>query len=141
LARGGALLHVLLGDFSLPHICKSDFFTNKILATHGGISATEAIRVLAHEQAGMFNSLLPLSAMVATPLFGLLSDKIGKRAFLMMFGSILLMPVYLMMGFTNVFAVRAGRMMGVAFSPDSGGDVALGRIHRGPEQGWGPLTL
>jgi MFS family permease len=89
-----------------------DFFTNKILATHGGISATEAIR----EQAGMFNSLLPLSAMVATPLFGLLSDKIGKRAFLMMFGSILLMPVYLMMGFTNVSLFVPVCMMGVAFS-------------------------
>ena len=58
-----------------------DFFTNKILATHGGISASDAMRVLAHERAGFFNSLLPLSAMVATPLFGLLADKIGKRAF------------------------------------------------------------
>src|SRR5712692_7114115 len=70
-----------------------DLFTNKILATHGGISASEAMRVLAHERAGFFNSLLPFSAMIATPLFGLLADKIGKRAFLMMFGSILLMPV------------------------------------------------
>ncbi|MFZ0695329.1 MAG: MFS transporter, partial [Alphaproteobacteria bacterium] len=75
-----------------------DFFTNKILATHGGISASEAMRILSHERAGFFNSLLPLSAMVAPPLFGLLSDKIGKRALLMMFGSVLLMPVYLMMG-------------------------------------------
>ena len=50
-----------------------DFFTNKILASHGGVLATEVMRVQAHEQAGFFNSLLPLSAMVATPLFGLLS--------------------------------------------------------------------
>src|SRR5258706_8429186 len=56
-----------------------DFFTNKILATHGGISASETIRVLAHERAGFFNSLLPLSAMIATPLFGLLAVKIGNR--------------------------------------------------------------
>jgi MFS family permease len=93
-----------------------DFFTNRILATHGGISASEAMRVLAHERAGFFNSLLPLSAMVATPLFGLLSDKIGKRAFLMMFASILLMPVYLMMGYTNVSLYVPVCMMGVAFS-------------------------
>src|SRR5437879_9493686 len=77
-----------------------DFFTNKILAAHGGIAASEAMRVLAHEKAGFFNSLLPLSAMIATPLFGLLVDRVGKRAFLMMFGSILLMPVYLLMGYT-----------------------------------------
>jgi MFS family permease len=93
-----------------------DFFTNKILATHGGLSASEAMRVLAHERAGFFNSLLPFSAMIATPLFGLLSDKIGKRAFLMMFGSILLMPVYFMMGYTNVSLFVPVCMMGVAFS-------------------------
>jgi MFS family permease len=93
-----------------------DFFTNKILATQGGVSASEAMRILAHERAGFFNSLLPLSAMVATPLFGLLADKIGKRALLMMFGSILLMPVYLLMGYTDVSLYVPVCMMGVAFS-------------------------
>ncbi len=93
-----------------------DFLTNKILVTHGGISASEAMRVWAHQRAGMFNSLLPLSAMVATPLMGLLSDRIGKRAFLMMFASILLMPVYLLMGYTNVPLFIPLCMMGIAFS-------------------------
>lgn len=93
-----------------------DFFTNKILASHGGVLAAEAMRVHAHEQAGFFNSLLPLSAMVATPLFGLLSDKIGKRALLMMFGSILLMPVYLLMAYSNVSLFVPVCMMGIAFS-------------------------
>src|SRR5581483_3615813 len=65
-----------------------DFFTNKILALNGGATASDAVRVLAHERAGFFNSLLPLSAMVATPLFGLLSDKVGRRAQFMMFGSL-----------------------------------------------------
>lgn len=93
-----------------------DFLTNKILAENGGISASEAMRVLAHQHAGMFNSLLPLSAMVATPLLGLLSDRIGKRAFLMMFASVLLMPVYLLMGYTNVSLFIPLCMMGIAFS-------------------------
>src|SRR5450759_608951 len=93
-----------------------DFFTNKILAAHGGVAASEAMRILSHERAGFFNSLLPLSAMVATPLFGLLSDKIGKRAFLMMFASILLMPVYLLMGYTNISLYLPVCMMGVALS-------------------------
>ena len=93
-----------------------DLFTNKILASHGGIMAAEAMRVHAHEQAGFFNSLLPLSAMVATPLFGLLSDKIGKRALLMMFGSILLMPVYLLIAYSNVSLFVPVCMMGIAFS-------------------------
>ncbi|MDP9159810.1 MAG: MFS transporter, partial [Acidobacteriota bacterium] len=37
-----------------------DFLTNKILAAQGALSASEAMRVLAHQRAGMFNSLLPL---------------------------------------------------------------------------------
>jgi MFS family permease len=71
-----------------------DFFTNKILAAHGGHAASEAIK-----QAGFCNSLLPISAMIATPLFGLMVDRIGKRALFMMLGSVLLMPVYLMMAY------------------------------------------
>src|SRR6266446_6902914 len=93
-----------------------DFFTNKILATHGGISASEAMRVLAHEKAGFFNSLLPLSAMIATPLFGLLVDRVGKRAWFMMLGSLLLMPVYLMMAYTNISLFVPVSLMGIAFS-------------------------
>jgi MFS family permease len=73
-----------------------DFFTNKILAAHGGGMAAEAIK-----QAGFCNSLLPFSAMIATPLFGLMVDKIGKRALFMMLGSVLLMPVYLMMAYLS----------------------------------------
>jgi MFS family permease len=93
-----------------------DFFTNRILAANGGLHASEAMRVLAHKQAGMFASLLPLSAMIATPLLGLLSDKIGKRASLMMFASILLMPVYLLMAYTGISLFVPLCMMGIAFS-------------------------
>lgn len=93
-----------------------DFFTNKILAGQGGVAAAEAIRVLAHQKAGFFNSLLPLSAMIATPLFGLLVDRIGKRAFFMMFGSILLMPVYLLMAYSEVSLWLPVSLMGIAFS-------------------------
>ncbi len=93
-----------------------EFLTNRILTDHGGIHASEAMRVLAHQHAGMLNSLLPLSAMVATPLVGLLSDRIGKRALFMMIASILLMPVYLLMGFTHVTLFLPLCMMGIAFS-------------------------
>src|SRR5205814_8516033 len=41
-----------------------DFFTNKILAGQGVAAASEMLRVLAHEKAGFFNSLLPFSAMI-----------------------------------------------------------------------------
>lgn len=50
---------------------------------------------------GFLSSLLTLASMILTPIFGLLSDKIGKRATLMMLGSFLLMPVYLIMNFVG----------------------------------------
>ncbi|MEJ5263785.1 MAG: MFS transporter [Bacteroidales bacterium] len=48
---------------------------------------------------GLLSSLLTLSAMVFTPIFGALSDKIGRRATLMLAGSLLIIPVYLLMGY------------------------------------------
>jgi MFS family permease len=73
-----------------------DFFSNKILAAHPGMTLSEAT-----QQAGFCNSLLPITAMIATPLFGLMVDKIAKRALLMMLGSVLLMPVYLMAAYLS----------------------------------------
>jgi len=51
------------------------------------------------EVGGNLSSMLTLAAMVFTPLFGLLVDRIGKRALFMMFGSMLIIPVYLMMAY------------------------------------------
>ena len=71
---------------------------------------------VARDVAGQYNSVLPLAAMIATPLFGLMCDKLGKRALFMMFGSILLMPVYLMMAYQVVPLTVPVIMMGIAFS-------------------------
>jgi MFS family permease len=54
--------------------------------------------------------------MIATPLFGLMVDKIGKRSLFMMFGSLLLIPVYLIMAYTHVSLYVPMAMMGIAFS-------------------------
>jgi MFS family permease len=53
------------------------------------------------EFGGFLSSMLTLFAMIATPLFGLWVDRVGKRALLMMFGSLLLIPVYLMMAYIH----------------------------------------
>jgi MFS family permease len=54
--------------------------------------------------------------MIATPLFGLLVDKVGKRALFMMFASLLLMPVYLMMAYGHISLYLPVCLMGIAFS-------------------------
>jgi len=68
------------------------------------------------ELGGFFSSMLTLFAMIATPLFGLLVDRVGKRALFMMFGSFLLIPVYLMMAYTHISLYVPMAMMGLAFS-------------------------
>jgi len=68
------------------------------------------------EFGGFLSSMLTLFAMIATPIFGLWVDRVGKRALLMMIGSSLLIPVYLMMAYTRVSLYVPMAMMGVAFS-------------------------
>jgi MFS family permease len=68
------------------------------------------------EYAGFLSSLLTLSAMIFTPLFGLFSDLIGRRSLLMMVGSLLIIPVYLLMGYTDINLVIPMSIMGIAFS-------------------------
>ncbi len=67
------------------------------------------------EFGGFLSSMLTLFAMIATPLFGLWVDRVGKRALLMMFGSLLLIPVYLMMAYTRINLYVPMAMMGWHF--------------------------
>lgn len=68
------------------------------------------------EFGGFLISLLTLSAMVLTPLFGLLADYIGKRSVLMMIGSVILIPVYLLMAYTDISLYIPMALMGISFS-------------------------
>jgi len=68
------------------------------------------------EFSGFLSSLLTLFAMICTPLFGYLVDRVGRRALFMMFGSLLLVPVYLMMAYTHVHLLVPMALMGTAFS-------------------------
>ncbi|MGI9103328.1 MAG: MFS transporter [Terriglobales bacterium] len=68
------------------------------------------------ELGGFLVSILTLFTMFGTPAFGLVADKIGRRTLLMMAGSFLLIPVYLMMVYTQVSLYVPMAMMGVAFS-------------------------
>ena len=71
---------------------------------------------VSRETAGLLLGILTLAAMFITPLFGLLSDYIGKRSLLMMLGSLLIIPVYLIMGYTDVNLIYPMITMGIAFS-------------------------
>jgi nitrate/nitrite transporter NarK len=70
--------------------------------------------------AGYIPALLPLSALLLTPLFGGISDKKGKAASIMVLGSILLVIVHLLFSIPslNSFPIAIGLvvLLGIAFS-------------------------
>jgi len=68
------------------------------------------------ELGGQINSVLILFAMVFTPLFGLAVDWVGRRALFMMLGSVLLVPVYLLLLETSLPVWVPMAIMGVSFS-------------------------
>lgn len=51
---------------------------------------------LARETAGMLSSVLPLAAIVVTPLFGLWVDRVGRRSLFMAVGSLVMLPLFLL---------------------------------------------
>jgi MFS family permease len=68
------------------------------------------------EYAGFLSSVITLFSMIFTPLFGLWVDRVGKRALFMMWGSLLLVPVYLIMAYTGIPLIFPMAVMGIAFS-------------------------
>ena len=50
---------------------------------------------IARDTAGLLSSLLPVAAIILTPLFGLLVDKVGHRALFMAVGSLVMLPLFL----------------------------------------------
>ena len=54
--------------------------------------------------------------MIFTPLLGLYVDKRGKRATMMVFGSLLLVPCHLLLGYTHFPPVVPIFFVGVALS-------------------------
>lgn len=66
--------------------------------------------------AGSFNAMPFWFAIVLTPLFGLLVDKIGRRSTLMMVGSFLIIPIHLGLFYTDISPYIFMGVLGVAFS-------------------------
>ena len=71
---------------------------------------------LSLEQAGQMNGHVFLAAIFATPIFGLLVDRIGKRSIAMFFGSLLLLAVFPTLLYTSSSLWVSTVMIGIAFS-------------------------
>ena len=71
---------------------------------------------LSLERAGQMNGYVFLAAIFATPLFGLIVDRIGRRSIAMFFGSLLLLAVFPTLLYTDWDLWVSTVMIGIAFS-------------------------
>jgi MFS family permease len=84
--------------------------------------STFAIKYFQHahgvslQDAGALNGYVFLAAIVATPLFGLIADRVGRRAAFMAFGCVLLGAVFPILAYTNANLWVSTVLIGVAFS-------------------------
>lgn len=67
-------------------------------------------------EAGQMNSSLPLAAIVATPLFGLMSDRFGHRAGSLVVGSGLLALAFVLLTTMPMAPLTAMLLLGIAFA-------------------------
>lgn len=68
------------------------------------------------ERAGQMNGYVFLAAIVATPLFGLMVDRLGRRSIAMVLGSLLLLAVFPTLLFTRWDLWVTTVLMGITFS-------------------------
>jgi MFS family permease len=65
--------------------------------------------------AGGISSIIIFASMILAPFAGRMVDKIGKRATLMIIGSLLMIPSHLVMGITRIYPVLPMVVLGAAF--------------------------
>jgi MFS family permease len=68
------------------------------------------------QQAGVANSWVFFAAIFATPFFGLLADRIGHRALMLTFGTLLLSLTFVALGLTDLNLWVSTVMMGISWS-------------------------
>jgi MFS family permease len=111
------------------HLLKFDMSYWYILGLHVLYAAvffpfrtTYAIEYFQHakgltlSQAGVANSWVFFAAIFATPFFGLLADRLGHRALMLVFGTLLLPLTFVVLGLTDLSLWVSTVMMGISFS-------------------------
>jgi MFS family permease len=106
--------------FPFQHLA-ADFFNTKWgipmeVGSEGGFFYQVFSNIIhMFETAPGIAGIIVFASMVFAPLAGLLVDRVGKRATLMIFGSLLMIPAHLLMGITHINPVINMIVLGAAF--------------------------
>ncbi len=99
----------------------TDFFVDKwgivrtVEASGGFLSQVFNNFLHPFNTAGGITSIPIITSMLISPFIGFLVDKVGKRATLMIIGSIIIVPAHLVMGVTSIYPVIPMMALGAAF--------------------------
>ncbi|MCR4440023.1 MAG: MFS transporter [bacterium] len=99
----------------------TDFFVDKWgiarYAEAGGGFLHQVFNNFLHmfSTAGGISSIIIFASMVLAPFAGQLVDKVGRRATLMIIGSLLMIPAHLLMGLTHIYPAYPMIALGAAF--------------------------
>jgi len=99
----------------------TDFFVDKWgiarTAEAGGGFLFQVFNSLIHmfSTAGGISSIIVFASMIFAPFAGSLVDKIGRRATLMILGSLIMIPSHLLMGLTRIYPAIPMVALGAAF--------------------------
>ncbi len=99
----------------------TDFFVDKwgiartAQAAGGFLNQVFANLIHMFSTAGGISSIIVFASMIFAPFAGGLIDKIGKRATLMIVGSLILIPCHLSMGLTKIYPAYSMVLLGAAF--------------------------
>ncbi len=80
--------------------------------------------------ASLLVGMEPFFSMIGAPIFGYLVDRYARRSLFMMFGSMLIVPVYLMLGYTDISPVDPDGDDGRRLCAGAIRDVAGARLRR-----------
>jgi MFS family permease len=106
--------------FPFQHLA-SDFFHDKWgiplqVASSGGFFQQVFFNIThMFSTAPGLAGLIVFASMIFAPFAGLLVDRVGKRASLMILGSLLLIPAHLIMGITHINPIYSMIVLGAAF--------------------------
>jgi MFS family permease len=99
----------------------TDFFVDKwgvaraVEATGGFLNQVFNSFLHMFNTAGGITSIIIFASMILAPFAGRMVDKIGKRATLMIIGSLIMIPSHLIMGITNIYPAYPMVFLGAAF--------------------------